>query len=575
MKRIIPLMLVLALCLGMLAGCGNQKSNPASTNESIIETVTTQAPEEKPVQEAPTSVETENSAELTETVAEPVVYDLPLTDTPTEFSIVSVKAPDFMSAYIGTDGSYNTAASNRYLEEQTGIRIKYIEYDMFSYAQNFNLLIAAGDYPDMLSSLDGSYGGGITKALDDDVIIDLTDYVMNDMPAYYQAVENADVWSEIMTDEGQILTINSISSQEVINRGPMIRKDWLDAQNLEVPTTYDELTEVGAALKSAYDLDYAFFVSALVNPDITLSAGYDLPGFDINTSGSSFYHEGGQVKSCLVSEDLRDYLKYLNSWYQKGLISKDFFTRYAADVKDAFAGGQCAVCWDNADYITEHNQNEELIAQGFHCVGLPVTRKDEDQTLHFSLGMGNFVGEGVSISTNCEDPELLITLMDWFFTEPGINLCNYGIEGTSYDVDADGHAVWSKNVTEADVLFRLALVDYTFSGMPSLWDEQRYWSEIYDEDAYAAVDLWQNVSNDKAWTMPSALYYTTEEATAYAMKMSDVETRANEFILSAVIGEVDVDAAWDSYVEEIWSLGLQDCIDAKQGAYDRYLTRTV
>lgn len=572
MKRMIPLMLALALCLGMLAGCGNQpESAPVEASEK------TEAPktEQPQTPEAPQEASGVDSAEPTEAEAEPVIYELPLADTPTEFSIVSVKAPDFMSAYIGTDGSYNTAASNRYLEEQTGIRIEYIEYDMFSYAQNFNLLIAAGDYPDMLSSLDSSYGGGITKALEDDVILDLTDYVMNDMPAYYQALEKADVWNEIATDDGQILAINSLSSQEVINRGPMIRQDWLDAQNLEAPSTYDELTEVGAALKSAYNLDYAFFVSALVNPDITLSAGYDLPGFDINTSGSGFYQEDGQVKSCLVSENLKDYLKYLNGWYQKGLISKDFFTRYAADVKDAFAGGQCAVCWDNADYITEHNQNEELIAKGFRCVGLPVTRKDENQTLHFSLGMGNSVGEGVSISTNCEDPELLITLMDWFFTEPGINLCNYGIEGTSYDMDMDGHAVWSKNVTEADVLFRLALVDYTFNGMPSLWDEQRYWSEIYDEDAYEAVNLWQNVSNDKAWTMPSALYYTTEEATAYAMKMSDVETRANEFILSAVIGEVDVDTAWDSYVEEIWSLGLQDCIDAKQGAYDRYLIRTV
>ena len=243
-------------------------------------------------------------------------------------------------------------------------------------------------------------------------------------------------------------------------------------------------------------------------------------------------------------------------------------------MKDAFAGDKCAVCWDNADYITEDNRNEELIAKGFHCAGLPVTLQEEGQTIHFSLGLGNAVGDGVSISTNCENPDLLIKLMDWFFTEPGINLCNYGIEGQSYDMDADGKAVWSKNVTENEnAIFRLALVDYTFNGMPSIWDEQRYWSEIYDEDAYEAVDLWQSVSNDRAWVMPSALYYTSDEATSYAIKIGDVETYANQYILAAVVGENDIDTTWDEYVETVWSLGLQDCLDVKQAALERYETR--
>ena len=57
------------------------------------------------------------------------------------------------------------------------------------------------------------------------------------------------------------------------------------------------------------------------------------------------------------------------------------------------------------------------------------------------------------------------------------------------------------------------------------------------------------------------------------MTVTDVETRANEYILAVITGSSDIDATWDDYVDEIWSLGLQDCIDAKQGAYDRYLDR--
>lgn len=377
-----------------------------------------------------------------------------------------------------------------------------------------------------------------------------------------------------MTDEGTMLAVYSLSNKDVVNRGPQIRQDWIDEQGLETPDTYAELTEVGKALKTAYGLDYAFFISALVNPGVTFSAGFDMPGFDIGTSGSSFYQENGEVKNCLVDDNMKDYLTYLHGWYEEGLVSRDFFSRLSSDVKDAFRGGECAICWDNADYITEANTDAELAAQGFRAAGLPISRKDENQTLHFSVGLNNLVGDGISISTNCKDPDLLVKTLDWCFTEPGINLCNYGIEGVSYDVDENGEAVWSAKVTQdPELTFRSALVTYTMTGMPSVWDEERYWPEIYDEAAYEAAELWSNTPNDKDWDLPKALFFTTDESTVYSTKITDVETYANQYILSAITGEKDIESTWDEYVDTVWSLGLQDCINAQQNALDRYLTR--
>lgn len=576
MKQIVCLLLTLTLCLGLMAGCGGNavSSTPGESQtksaESVVEEMA--APEPGSVQETRDLDSAEEPEEL-ENPLQPVVYELPLTEEPASFTLYTTSAPPFLSPYIGTDGSYNTADSTLYFQEQTGVKIDYIEIDMFSYAQNFNLMIASGDYPDLLSGL-SSYAGGISKALDDDIIIDLTDYINNDMPAYYQAVDNADVWREVMTDEGTMLAVYSLSNKDVVNRGPQIRQDWIDEQGLETPDTYAELTEVGKALKTAYGLDYAFFISALVNPGVTFSAGFDMPGFDIGTSGSSFYQENGEVKNCLVDDNMKDYLTYLHGWYEEGLVSRDFFSRLSSDVKDAFRGGECAICWDNADYITEANTDAELAAQGFRAAGLPISRKDENQTLHFSVGLNNLVGDGISISTNCKDPDLLVKTLDWCFTEPGINLCNYGIEGVSYDVDENGEAVWSAKVTQdPELTFRSALVTYTMTGMPSVWDEERYWPEIYDEAAYEAAELWSNTPNDKDWDLPKALFFTTDESTVYSTKITDVETYANQYILSAITGEKDIESTWDEYVDTVWSLGLQDCINAQQNALDRYLTR--
>ena len=73
--------------------------------------------------------------------------------------------------------------------------------------------------------------------------------------------------------------------------------------------------------------------------------------------------------------------------------------------------------------------------------------------------------------------------------------------------------------------------------------------------------------------MPKALFFTTDESTVYSTKITDVETYANQYILSAITGEKDIESTWDEYVDTVWSLGLQDCINAQQNALDRYLTR--
>ena len=36
-----------------------------------------------------------------------------------------------------------------------------------------------------------------------------------------------------------------------------------------------------------------------------------------------------------------------------------------------------------------------------------------------------------------------------------------------------------------------------------------------------------------------------------------------------IVGEADIETEWDSYVDTMYALGLQDWIDADQSIYDR------
>lgn len=561
--RIIALLLSLLLCLSVFAGCSS--SAPAASSA-------TPAATPAPSEAAPATTAAQPSATAS---AEPVVYELPLTDEEATFGVWSVSPPPFLKNYLGADGDYNTADSTQYVAEKTGVRINYISVDMFAQTEKFNLMVASGDYPDMVSGLPSLYSGGAEQALSDGVIMDLTDYVNNDMPAYMQAIEKSNTKKELLNDDGKYLTISGINDENVNSRGPTFRKDWLDKLGMAVPTTYDEWYEVGKAFKANFDCSMAFYFTKSLNPGATFSGGFDLPGFDITGIGTHFYQIDGKVQSAYVSDNLKDYLQLLRKWYSEGLLDKDF---YSADngpsAEDDITKGNTGAYFENANFVTQYNTQPDLKAQGFHAVGAPVTVKEKGQVTHFSTSTTGAAGiNGLCISSSCENTELLIDFLDWLFTKDGQMISNYGIEGKSYTLDQSGNPQWIEKLytTEGSTFMQMSGT-YVFANMPSYFDASRNDSITLDSDGVEALKLF-NEGFDGTYDMPTSLKMTTDETTTFYNHITDVDTYAAEYFLKCVTGEADIDATWKDYVAKLDELGLQACIEVKQSSYDRYFTR--
>ena len=61
-----------------------------------------------------------------------------------------------------------------------------------------------------------------------------------------------------------------------------------------------------------------------------------------------------------------------------------------------------------------------------------------------------YPGVGWSISSQCKDPVTVIKFMDFFFTEEGSDLMNWGIEGETYVVNADGTKSYTDTVMKSE-----------------------------------------------------------------------------------------------------------------------------
>ena len=110
---------------------------------------------------------------------------------------------------------------------------------------------------------------------------------------------------------------------------------------------------------------------------------------------------------------------------------------------------------------------------------------------------------------------------------------------------------------------------YTSFVEPGLIDHSRF-DYRYSEDVLSSYDIWMsNVDTENYIRIPSNLTLTTEETTQIAALYSDIETRATEIMLQVIMSSMTLED-WDNCVNDLFDLGLQECIDIVQAAMDRY-----
>ena len=160
-------------------------------------------------------------------------------------------------------------------------------------------------------------------------------------------------------------------------------------------------------------------------------------------------------------------------------------------------------------------------------------------------------------------------LVDYFYSEDGIMFYNYGFEGTDYELDENNTPYFSDAVMNNEYgltpsnFMRLRCGYGVFSSLLL-----RYRTAAYNTDlANEAWDVWTS-NLDGSMALPTTVHLSTEETETSAYYSSDICTYASQMIPQFVLGDIGFDQ-WDSFVETLYDMNIQVCIDAQQAAYDR------
>lgn len=577
MKKTLSVIMVLVLLL--LSACG---ANAPSTQETSSTTAETQG-EEIASQEPEKTAE---AAEPVEAVIDPSEAEITLVDD-VDNSMLPESYPS-----ICEDGSitltllqetnsmvadfvmdYNELQIFQELQNLTGIQLEWLLCSGSAMETQFNLLVAAEDLPDVCCVAQ-YYTAGIASAVENDVFMDLAELLPDYAPNYYAIVNVDGIRQQAYNELGQIIAFYEIGQKELTpNIGMLLRGDWLDEQGLPLPVTYDQYESTLLQLKNAYQLEAPLVhaapsnAQAITDSELYLSAGKEVrEGFSLDKNGSLIYGP--------IQDAYREYLQIMNRWYEEGLIYHDFYTvdagnamalpmEYMSNEKSACMFTYC----EFVDMIKFGNESAYL-TPGY----LP--RETEDQAVHLTQGIdARFKSEtawAVSCNATEDKAKAACMLINYLYTEEGALLANWGVEDVSFTYQEDGTPWYTELVlNNADGLTQTqAEVMYLGYKVPTYSDYTKY--NIAGMTKFADwIEIWGTADN--AYALP-ALTLTIQETETYTAAASDVETYLAETLTKFIIGDLDIDDndMWNSYLENLFQLGLQDMIDCYQAAMDRY-----
>jgi putative aldouronate transport system substrate-binding protein len=463
-----------------------------------------------------------------------------------------------------------------WLRENANINVTGELYMSDAYAEKSALAIASGDLPDVFVKT-GWTSAQVAKYGEDGVILDLKPLIEEYCPHLIELfAKYPQVKAACTTDTGAIYAFPAINMlpRDVHTRFWM-SQTWLDAVGMEHPTTLDELYNVLVAFR---DND----PNGNGKKDEIPVTGHDGKTIDelvLNAYGLKsrsfnqlFDDVDGKVIFAPTTEAYKEYLKYMNKLYSEDLLDSEVFIQTEEQMnakggQNKIGMYQSAASWltCTSEYGMDHFQ-----------VG-PFT-SEMNETPMVITG-GGYSLNRCCITYTCEHPEVVVKLMDFFYTVPGGILETDGPYGGWIWLDEE-NGVWGY----ADYIYEeWDSVEAWRAGKATTRDS---WGNYLDVDLSLGLDATDATGIDLAkWLNDNTATY---QEPYFTLGFPSLSLNADELFISTPIendvknyvtnmrarfitGEDDIDTMWGSYVEAIDGMQVADLLEQYQAAYDRYI----
>lgn len=583
MKKRMTIPLVAAMLLSLVAGCGQTapETSVSAEPEPAAVSAAEPAPEDSAFEpEAPAPAE--EPAEAEPSAEEPegdlyasVNYDLPLFEDTLELSVFYPSRNANLSAMPSHDSEEFPFWAR--VQENLNVDLTFQEPNQDVCAEQCNLMLASGDYTDlifesMVNATGSAYSGGYDQAIEEDIYVNLMDY-MDYAPNYaHYVLDNPDNRRVVVTEEGNIGAFMKIlSEQQKAVIGLCVHTEYWEATGLPMPETVSDWMKMFAVMA-----DQGVKYPCDVNSSGQIQGGdfEDAMGACVSTEFLIDAESGDMVFGPTTAET-REYIELFIECMDNGWIDPDWIS-FTGNENPLFADGSIATC--DQIYMQLIQAPQRL---GFGLTPCPVPHREGYGAGQLAIGELAYpmasAGGGIAVTTACDDLEGAMKMIDWMYSDEGADIINYGwVEGETYEV-INGEKV-------INAFYSANNEDYG-CGNKSLYTNDRDFGYTYPNLALATAEEVQ-ISAANGWTvdpsneaaiylrLPDAVRLNSEESSELNTLISDLSTYIQTTILGWMNQTVEFnDAEWDKFCATCDEMSLAKIQEGYEAAYQRYLTK--
>ena len=524
----------------------------------------------------------------------------------------------------------------KYLCEKTNVYLEVITLGT-DYAAKLNTLVTTGEAPDVVLGPITISSAQVVDLASRGQLVAIEDYITDPevMPNYQRILKAIpEMINKMYCPDGHIYSVagrgNSIGSAW---ESPLsVNIDWLKQvpgyeDGKTFPKTVEEFTDVLRYFKANDmngngdpndEIPFLFFSSSTAPGDAqaTLQGLMNLWGLGTKDGSNEYYvhipcdDEGGEVTIAPTTQNYRDCLKWVNVWYEEGLLWENFFAKMSSKDLSAVSGNATAswgffngaAWWNNGPHYDNPSQpwgDAQTLVEPF----------DTGYHVHYFINpavTGNL--NNFTIFNTCENPEILLAWYDIFMSLEGTlnvykGLSNeylryddadlykeYYEANPSWYIDETGMPQWP-NLTQEDFVelnvYNAELSDKKAADHPT-------WSNIFNSnavfkgvtDSEFLVGAWPDHEHSEArvlgqwiedhpeyfnyniWPRP---YSTADEAEVLTEYWPQVFRVIQDYEAMFIRGEKDIndDAVWNEFQNELKSAGSEELIEVLAQMWDR------
>lgn len=447
-------------------------------------------------------------------------------------------------------------------EEATNVHIEWVEIPNSGWTEKINIMFSTDSMPDAII-------GDVDMARNYEQLLALDDYLEAFAPNVTAFFDTRDDYpSALRSPDGTVraLPIGDESMQNIIDSQLWINQKWLDALNLEMPQTPEELKEVLIAFRDKDpngngekdEIPFTFKSAWGWGDAIENLFG----AWGVLENGYHVFTQDGKVTFSAKEQGYYDTLSYLNDLYKEGLIDKDVFTlsddQYAArgasaDVIGVFAG------YNPANGVGVQN------AEDYRAV--PVLKQADGKQM---VGINNVTKTGgFVINKNCKNPAALVRWYDYINSSLELSLkWGRGAEGVWWNIlEENGKEIPQFLTMDNDILAAnggyKSKAEYrqaeSFAGStPSLWrleyDEALVYDDKWPKD-YKLEAVKEQIQYGVVGLPAGVVSQENEERRS--ILSTDIDTYLKKFVADSVINGID-DAKWQKHLKTLEDLKVDE-----------------